>query len=402
MFFLSVIKGKDVLLNEYIDDLSEKKIFDESLIIRRNYADIKFSRRLDYGHDTDEEPGGVSFNNCDSAASDGFYMFYIHGNLDADNNILFNTSNTTVTMGPFCFKSCSQLDGAVVLEKQQQQVGKKLLTDHQTPLRMSSLQSTQSVRSDEFPVHSQNFNYVVKDSSANNSSPSLLSVASTSPTTGGSTSTISTTIITTDSTTQTSTLTSMTPISTPTASAPASTVTGTMVTSTMSSNSPTTGSVTSISSTTVDQSSTTITTQMTTLSVQSTLSFNVSSSPSVRVSSDTSTQPTQLTSVSSAVPTTNSTQQTPGTTMSQTTNRTSTIQTDTSTSVTTTSSTTTTSTTTNPANVCVFFSKPFNSNDLSVSFDSLTNKTTVKTSLPSLPPNLIVGVFITDVGAVKF
>jgi hypothetical protein len=95
-----VIRDKDVLLNEYVDEINEKKIFAESLSIKKNYAEIKFSRRL--GHLSN----GVNLNEC-SANSDGFYIFYIHGMLDKDNSILFNTSSSPVTIGPFCFRSCT-------------------------------------------------------------------------------------------------------------------------------------------------------------------------------------------------------------------------------------------------------------------------------------------------------
>lgn len=93
-----MINGTDVLLNEYVNDLSEKKIFDEMLNISRSYADVRFSRRL-------SGAGGVRFNQCDSAV-DGFTMYYIQGKMDARNNIMFNTASQPVSIGPLCFRTC--------------------------------------------------------------------------------------------------------------------------------------------------------------------------------------------------------------------------------------------------------------------------------------------------------
>lgn len=98
-----MINGTDVLLNEYVSDLSEKKIFDEMLNISRHSADIRFSRYLDFG--TKIRGGGVRFNQCQSA-TDGFTMFYIQGKMDERNNILFNTSSPPVSIGPLCFRTC--------------------------------------------------------------------------------------------------------------------------------------------------------------------------------------------------------------------------------------------------------------------------------------------------------
>lgn len=103
-----------MLLNEYMDDLSEKRIFDEMLNITRTYADIKFSRRLEYNiaggagnkQQQQETPSpGVRLNQCSSAA-DGFNIFYIQGKMDERNSILFNTTSAPVSIGPFCFRDC--------------------------------------------------------------------------------------------------------------------------------------------------------------------------------------------------------------------------------------------------------------------------------------------------------
>jgi hypothetical protein len=82
------------------------------LNITRNYADIKFSRRLEYKYETSTgatASSGVKFNQC-SSSDDGFNIVYIQGKMDEKNNILFNTASAPIYIGPFCFKSCGLSD----------------------------------------------------------------------------------------------------------------------------------------------------------------------------------------------------------------------------------------------------------------------------------------------------